>query len=254
MRAVVAVLLALLLGCAGAPPRQDLAAGWQELAPGLRYRAADPGLHALVVDLRQRRLQLSRHEERGRTLTEFSAARQALAVINVSFFDRAYRPRGITVSDAEPWPELLSVEHSPLLACDAAQRCRLDLDPPYELPPRTRTALAGTPWLIRAGMPRTAADDAACAALCAQPHPRTALGLSADGRFLIVLLAEGRRAGLPGLTLAETARRLRALGAHEALNLDGGGSSSLLIRGESAMQRPANEPALRRVANALLIL
>ena len=249
-----ALLLALpllwLAGCASAPP---LPPGWQDIAPGMRYWKGESGLHALVVDLRQRRLQLTPYAERGRTLSEFSAAAQALAVLNVSFFDRRFHARGHTVSEGEPWPEPLRADASPLLACDATQRCTLDLEAPYELPPATRMALAGTPWLIRAGQPRTATDDAGCAGLCATPHPRTALGLSVDGRTLILLLAEGRRDGVPGLTLTETARRLQALGAHDGLNLDGGGSSSLLIQGQSVMQRPANEPALRRVANALLI-
>jgi exopolysaccharide biosynthesis protein len=44
---------------------------------------------------------------------------------------------------------------------------------------------------------------------------------------------------------------MRELGARQAFNLDGGGSSTLLIGGESRLPRPFNEPALRRVANAL---
>jgi hypothetical protein len=43
------------------------------------------------------------------------------------------------------------------------------------------------------GAARTAADDAGCASLCANPHPRTAVGLDASGRYLLVLLAAGRR-------------------------------------------------------------
>lgn len=251
MRAMLAVMLLLLAGCAGPPAQQP---GWQDIAPGLRYWRGEPGLHVLQVDLRLRRLQLTPYSERGRPLPEFSAAAQALAVVNVSFFDRSFRVRGHTVSEGQAWPEPLNVDASPLIACDFRQRCTLDLEAPYELPSATHTALSGTPWLIRAGQARTPPDDAGCANLCERTHPRTAIGLGADGHTLFLLLVEGRREGVPGLTLAETAARLRALGAHEALNLDGGGSSSLLLKGSSVMQRPANEPGLRRVANALLIL
>jgi hypothetical protein len=253
MTRLLALLLLVLAGCASAPP-PAVPSGWQAVAPGLLYWRGEPGLHALKVDLRLRRLQLTPYAERGRAVDGFSAAAQALAVVNVSFFDRRFHARGHTVSEGEAWPEPLNLEASPLLACDVQQRCQLDLEAPYPLPAATRTALAGTPWLIRAGQPRTPADDAGCPGLCAATHPRTALGLSADGRTLILLLAEGRREGVPGLTLADTARRLLELGAHEGLNLDGGGSSSLLLNGTSVMQRPANEPQLRRVANALLIL
>lgn len=254
LRTALLALLALLAGCAQQPPRPATAEPeWQTLAPGLAYARAEPGLHLLRVDLQQRRLRITPLAERGRTLAEFSGAQQALAALNLSFFDREFRARGHTVSKGQAWPEPLNPEASPLLACDAVQRCQLDLDAPYPLPPGTYSAVAGTPWLIRQGQARSAADDAGCEALCARTHPRTALGLSADGHTLLLLLAEGRRESVPGLTLAETAQQLQRLGAHEALNLDGGGSSSLLLQGRSVMQRPANEPQLRRIANALLI-
>jgi exopolysaccharide biosynthesis protein len=44
------------------------------------------------------------------------------------------------------------------------------------------------------------------------------------------------------------------LGVVDAVNLDGGGSSTLFVRGNSVMERPANEPAQRKVANAIHIL
>ncbi len=254
---ILILWLALLSGCA--QPRFGTPSAWlraQEIAPGLSHWRAEPGLHALRVDLRQRRVLVTPHTERGQPLDAFSGAAAGLAAVNGSFFDAQFRARGHTVSEGQPWPEPLRPEASPLLACQvkgSGQRCELDLEPPFDLPPATHTALAGTPWLLRAGRARTAADDQDCAAFCAAPHPRTALGLSADGQTLILLLAEGRRDGVPGLTLADTARQLQALGAHDGLNLDGGGSSSLLLRGVAVMKRPAREPALRRIANALLI-
>ncbi|MGE1095292.1 phosphodiester glycosidase family protein, partial [Pseudomonas zeae] len=88
--------------------------------------------------------------------------------------------------------------------------------------------VSGTPWLVRDGQARSADDDASCANLCAQSHPRTAVGMDASGRQLIVLLAAGRRGPVKGLTLAQTAELMRELGAVQAFNLDGGGSSTLL--------------------------
>ena len=90
--------------------------------------------------------------------------------------------------------------------------------------------------------------DATCAYLCAHTHPRTAVGPDASGRPLMLLLAAGRRGGVPGLTLTQAAELMRALSAVPAFSLDGGGSSTLLIAGESCLPRPFNEPALRRVA------
>lgn len=62
-------------------------------------------------------------------------------------------------------------------------------------------------------------------------HPRAALGLTADGR-LLALVCDGRARDDAGLTLAELAELLVELGAVDALNLDGGGSASLVCGGE----------------------
>lgn len=258
LRLILASLLLALAGCASVtvtPP----AAGWQPLAPGLAHRAWSPWpgseVQALRVDLTRVRLALSPPAEAGLPLDRMPSAGAALASVNASFFDREFRPRGLTVSEGQPWPALLkapATARDPLLACDS--RCGIRFDAPAAPEPGWQLAVSGTPWLVRDGRARTAEDDATCASLCAQPHPRTALGLDASGRQLVVLLAAGRRGDVKGLTLAQTAQLLRELGAVQAFNLDGGGSSTLLIRGESRLPRPFNEPALRRVANALHLL
>jgi Phosphodiester glycosidase len=226
---------------------------WQAIAYGLDYRAPEPGVHALRIDLQRLRIRLSPEAEKGLPIDQRPAARAALAAFNASFFDRSFRARGFTVSEGQTWSEPLSAQESPLIACDAQQACAMQLQPPYTLPAGTHTAVAGTPWLIRAGQPRGEADDATCASFCARLHPRTALGLSADARTLFLLQIEGRREDRPGATLARTAALLRSLGAHEALNLDGGGSSALLLQGQSRMQRPANEPGQRGLANVMVV-
>lgn len=60
-------------------------------------------------------------------------------------------------------------------------------------------------------------------------HPRAALG--SDGEHLIAVVCDGRAHDEAGLTLDELARALLELGAREALNLDGGGSASLVAGG-----------------------
>jgi exopolysaccharide biosynthesis protein len=73
-------------------------------------------------------------------------------------------------------------------------------------------------------------------------HPRSAAGVSADGRRLYLLVIDGRRAASVGATEEETALLLRALGAFDGLNFDGGGSSALALRQESGVVRVANTP------------
>jgi len=257
---VLAALAVLALaGCAGQAPPGAAPLPWQQPHPAVAYlRFAplpDSVVHVLRVDLQAPglRVELSPAAERGQTVPEMASGADALVSVNASFFDRSYAPRGLTMSAGQAWEPVMAAQASPLLACDARPRCRIELQPPFELRPGWRTVVAGTPWLLDHGRERTPADDAGCAALCQRAHPRTSVGLDASGRWLFLLLAEGRRPPVQGLSLAQLSAVMHGLGADTALNLDGGGSSTLLLRGESLLARPFNEPQLRRVANALHI-
>ncbi|WP_350279804.1 phosphodiester glycosidase family protein [Kribbella sp. HUAS MG21] len=60
--------------------------------------------------------------------------------------------------------------------------------------------------------------------------PRTAIGFDADGSRMILLTVDGRATGSRGLSLKEMGQLMVSLGADDALNLDGGGSSTMLAR------------------------
>ncbi|HET8796541.1 MAG TPA: phosphodiester glycosidase family protein, partial [Thermoanaerobaculia bacterium] len=79
-----------------------------------------------------------------------------------------------------------------------------------------------------------------------------AAGLSSDGRTLYLVVADGRREGVPGLTLPELAAFLAELGACRAMNLDGGGSSALWL-GDRIVNRPS-DGAERNVGNHLAVV
>lgn len=81
--------------------------------------------------------------------------------------------------------------------------------------------------------------------------PRTALGLTKDGKILLVVV-DGRQPVSRGMTLLELALLMQELGADSAMNLDGGGSSEMIIKGR-IMNRPS-EGKERRVANALVVV
>ncbi|MFC7216598.1 phosphodiester glycosidase family protein [Streptomyces polyrhachis] len=86
---------------------------------------------------------------------------------------------------------------------------------------------------------------------------RTAVGFSRDGRTMHVLTVDGRSGDTGGVTLTELALMMKQLGAHSALNLDGGGSSTLLARAPgSDTPRLENTPSdgfERVVPNGLAI-
>ena len=85
-------------------------------------------------------------------------------------------------------------------------------------------------------------------------HPRTAVGIDADGRRLLILVVDGRSSASRGYTMVELADMMTALGAENAINLDGGGSSTMYTRTGTGAMGIVNEPSdgsERLVPNAL---
>lgn len=82
-------------------------------------------------------------------------------------------------------------------------------------------------------------------------HPRTAIGYTTDNK-IIILVAEGRSETASGLTLTQEAQILVDLGCEEALNLDGGGSSCMLVNGKQT-NSPSDKEGERSVPSVFLI-
>jgi exopolysaccharide biosynthesis protein len=112
-----------------------------------------------------------------------------------------------------------------------------------------KAAIGGNHVLVRDGVPQQIAD--------ASLAPRTAVGFSADGRTMHLLTVDGRQVDSRGVTLTELGQMMAELGAQHALNLDGGGSSTLLAREPgSAQVQVENQPSdggERSVPNGLAI-
>jgi hypothetical protein len=93
---------------------------------------------------------------------------------------------------------------------------------------------AGFGWLLRDGRDVPTADQAL--------HPRTAAGLDRTGTRLWLVVVDGRQPGWSeGLTTDELVPLMRDLGCHDAINLDGGGSSIVILR-----DRPDRPPVMNR--------
>jgi len=74
-------------------------------------------------------------------------------------------------------------------------------------------------------------------------HPRTAIGTSANGRWLYLVVVDGRQPFYSeGMTFAELADFMANLGADTAMSLDGGGSSTMVIQGEDGQPKILNSP------------
>ncbi len=135
-------------------------------------------------------------------------------------------------------------------ACTSPSRAKNTTD--NEMWNRLRWAVGGGPWLVRDGsvyidsVQESFKDD-----ITEKRHPRTALGIDARGHLLMVTV-DGRRDGATGMTLAELAGYMRSLGAVNAMNLDGGGSTTMALYGGRLANTPSDSSP-RAVANGLLV-
>lgn len=86
-------------------------------------------------------------------------------------------------------------------------------------------------------------------------NPRTLVGSSEDGKQLILVTVDGRQDNSVGLTQTESAQLMQELGAYNALNFDGGGSTTMVARkpGTSTLDivNIPSEGSLRSVANGI---
>jgi hypothetical protein len=107
-------------------------------------------------------------------------------------------------------------------------------------------AITGNKFLILDGVVQVINDR--------EMHPRTAVGIDRDTGEVLLLLIDGRQSFSRGYTMVELAELMQDLGADEALNLDGGGSSTMVARGPNGGMGVVNSPSdgvQRSVANAI---
>jgi exopolysaccharide biosynthesis protein len=118
----------------------------------------------------------------------------------------------------------------------------------------SKTALGGGPMLVHQGRRQKISRDGAGtyeSDSMFERHPRSAIGWNKDYYFLVVV--DGRQKNLSvGMTLEELSACMSDLGCEEALNLDGGGSSTLWYDGK-VVNSPC-DGVERNVANAIVVV
>jgi hypothetical protein len=187
------------------------------------------------------------------------------AIVAGFFVRDPYRPLGEVRIDGAP------IEHEPVAAPWAAKRACVNVAKTVRL--ASREALGAEPAgdLVQAGplLVRDGhsvvdgADEEGFSSGAAQfdsditigRYPRCALGVGEDE--LLAVCCDGRRSGVDaGLELAELARLLISFGARDAINLDGGGSATLVHRGHLLNRPYSNDdqpaPESRPLVTALL--
>lgn len=121
-----------------------------------------------------------------------------------------------------------------------------------------QTAIGGGPVLLKGGSVVNTWEaellygDGADDKMPLARHPRTAIGITSGG-LLVLFVCEGRgmTTGVAGMTFAEEAAVLKALGCTEALNLDGGGSTCMLVSGQETVK--VSDGSQRPVSSVVIL-
>jgi hypothetical protein len=243
--AAVAVTLAAGLSAAAA------ADTWTTPHPGVKHLARTTGrpwrINALVVDLCAAGVSLraTAEADRWRTVGSFADRVNAEAAVNGDFFSyETHLPTGLAISGGDVWHADMAGSGEILFGDDRAflNAPGAVADPPVW----AREAVSGRPLLVDGGAPLEAFNRGDCV----DRHPRTAIGLSEDRRTLFLAVVDGRSNASIGMNCAELADLMDGLGAHRAMNLDGGGSSTMYVAGRGVVNDPSDGNQ-RTVANHL---
>lgn len=210
-------------------------------------------------------------------LGELAATRDVVGGVNADFFDLGANPGLPTNLHVSGGRVLTPPNRRPVFAIDSAGAPHIGL---FTLPrmdslkvddPRLAgvslrpfhpiEAVGGRPVLAHDSVMVAGLDSAGGVPFATTRHPRTAVGFADGGKRLLLVVVDGRQpAWSAGMSLRETATLMLALGAREAINLDGGGSSALVYADPDSARvmrvanRPSDPTGERAVGNALAIV
>lgn len=216
----------------------------EKIAPGLTWKSAHTvlndsvpqNINILIINLQKREIFLSYNPEKNIPVSKQASAAGALAAVNGGFFNirdggsTTYIRTGGLIADtdtAKKWRRNANLNGSVLI--DKNDNVTIDCAKAnswYDYHPEYPEVLVTGPLLItgkeRVQLPSTS--------LIINKHPRTAIGKRGNHKIMLVTL-DGRTEQATGMTLAELTDLMISFNCKDAVNLDGGGSSTMWIKG-----------------------
>lgn len=187
--------------------------------------------------------EVNKRETVRQTTVDFLLENDLAVAVNANFYtpfnaETQKKPGDSNALGTEVWQgQLVSPPEQgyPTFTITADNQCAIEeLGPNSDLS-GIETAVAGSPILLRNGEINETNDKAV--------HPRTAVGLSGEGRYVWLLVIDGRQKGYSvGTTHTETAKIFQLFGVTDALNLDGGGSTTMVVARSKKAQHGGDEP------------
>ncbi|MBQ7322521.1 MAG: phosphodiester glycosidase family protein [Clostridia bacterium] len=182
-----------------------------------------------------------------------AAGWQVFAGVNADFFriNGDYSPQGLCVKEGKI---LSGVSDRPWFGITKEGTAVMGTASDYaKYHGKLREAVGGSAVLLRGGFVENVSYQAASKA---DRHPRTLVGIKEDGKVLLVAI-DGRQAALSnGASLSDCAAILLELGAVDGVNLDGGGSTTVITSdgaGKYSVRNSPSDGSLRNVYNSLVV-
>lgn len=187
-------------------------------------------------------------EQAWSVVSDFAEKVGAQIAINANFFSKT-ESCGVTAGEGRLWTTVY--EGCPMTVAffrDGSAsifRGRVRKDGALSPAVGLVAAVSGRPRLVEDGQVSPAIEK-----FMTVRHPRTALGLRKDGT-VVILVADGRREKARGFTGPEMSDIFIRDGVRDAINLDGGGSTTLYIQAEGGIQNQPSDGHQRVVVNQL---
>lgn len=231
---------------------------WKAVAAGVSYReytSDHTDIYVTRVDLTNDAIEVisTPAAYRGTTVRDFAQKTKAIAAINGDYFDTHFNPRGLMISPCDQWT---GAKDNPLhesVIAVAKDHATIEPQATFAAANDVTTAIAGWPLLVKSCTALSAKELPGSDVFTRSPQPRTAVGVTKDGTTMYFVVADGRRTGVPGVTLADLADFMAdELDVCSAVNLDGGGSSTMWVS-DKVVNRPA-DGVERKVGDHLAVV
>jgi len=158
-------------------------------------------------------------------VSEYGAQAKALAAVNAGFFDGSCKSVSFLKLDAVL--KAFNSKSRSVLGIDGQERISIKRVPAGQDWADVRHGVGGIPRIVTDGVVDVNSEGGS-QSFINNRNPRTAVGL-VDDQHAIIVMVEGRSADAKGMSLKALAEFMISLGAKQAVNLDGGGSSALWI-------------------------
>lgn len=178
----------------------------------------------------------------------------AVAKVNLGMFDSWFQHGGMYIVDGqyiqEPMARYIDLVIDKKGKMDVQSfKPPLDNETVHRLQEETQFVVGTTYSLVQDGVENL--ENAALYSHYNTRQPRTLFGQRADGRYVLVVV-DGRKIASVGVTASQSAKIMLDLGCVEAVNLDGGGSSSMWVQGE--LKSSPSDGKERAIGSALFVI